>query len=369
MNRRHFLSASALTLAGCLSKDQDPKPAPTSAKKRQPVKMYLGCQRSPTSAERLQFFKRHGVDHICGYPVIEDRERGHLTVAELARTKDLCDKHGVTLDMVALPFLTSSHVDRTKRAAIVLGKDPDRQKDVDDVHKCIQAMAKVGVPAFKYNMSLLGVVRTASTTGRGGTKLSTWKLKDAKKDLPLTRAGKVPAEVYWERIRWFVDRVIPVCDEHKIRAACHPHDPGMPPEGYQGIDTVLGTPDGLKKFVSLRDSPYHGLNLCIGSVAEMLKDPAKEIHDVIRYFGQRKKIFNVHFRNIRGGRDDFQEVFPDEGSMNMVEVARTLHEVGYDKMVMPDHVPRHADDAGGNQAFAFAYGHIKGILQSLESLG
>ena len=32
----------------------------------------------------------------------------------------------------------------------------------------------------------------------------------------------------------------------------------------------------------------------------MLKDPAKEIVDVIRYFGTRNKIFNVHFRNIRG---------------------------------------------------------------------
>ncbi len=71
--------------------------------------------------------------------------------------------------------------------------------------------------------------------------------------------------------------------------------------------------------------PVHGLNLYLGTTAEMLQQPATEIHDVIRYFGERKKIFNVHFRNIRGRRDDFQEVFPDEGDMDMVEVMRTLN--------------------------------------------
>ena len=48
------------------------------------------------------------------------------------------------------------------------------------------------------------------------------------------------------------------------------------------------------------ESPYHGLNFCQGTIAEMLDDPANEIFDVIRWFGERGKIFNVHFRNIKG---------------------------------------------------------------------
>ena len=97
----------------------------------------------------------------------------------------------------------------------------------------------------------------------------------------------------------------------------------------------------------------------------MLQDPNREIHDVIRYFGERKKIFNIHFRNIRGRRDDFQETFPDEGDMDMVAVMRTLKQVGYQYMVMPDHLPRHADDPQGEQAFAFAYGYIRALLQAV----
>ncbi len=86
--------------------------------------------------------------------------------------------------------------------------------------------------------------------------------------------------MFWERITYFLDRVIPVANEYKIRMACHPHDPGMPPEGYQGVNRVLGTVDGLKKFITIRESPYHGLNFCQGTVSEMLADPSKEIYDV-----------------------------------------------------------------------------------------
>lgn len=250
----------------------------------------------------------------------------------------------------------------------MLAESPERDRDIAEVQQMIRDCAKVGIPAIKYNMSLLGVVRTERTPGRGGSDYSTWRYRDAKPATPLTKAGPVNADRYWERITYFLKAVIPVANEYKIRMACHPHDPGMPPQGYQGIDTVLGTPDGLKKFVAIQESPYHGINFCQGTVSEMLQNPGKEIFDVIRYFGSRKKIFNVHFRNIRGKRDDFQEVYPDEGDINFVEAIKVYKEVGYEYMLMPDHVPHHPDDPRGDQAFAFAYGYIRALIQAVDSL-
>ena len=216
-------------------------------------------------------------------------------------------------------------------------------------------------------MTFLGVVRTESTRGRGGSTYSTFVYDKAKQDPPLTAAGPIDADRYWERIAYFLNRVIPVAEEYKVRLACHPQDPAMPPgRGYRGVETVLGTVDGLKKFVGIRESPYHGLNFCQGTVAEMLKKPGEEVFDVIRYFGTRQKIFNVHFRNIRGGFLDFQETFIDDGDVDMLKAMRVYKEVGYGGMMMPDHVPRIQGDADEAQGFAFALGYIKALIAAVS---
>jgi mannonate dehydratase len=363
MNRRQFLATTgaAGVAAGTAAEAQAPK---TSTR----ALMKLGCQRGPTTDKRLDTWKRYSVTHICGYAE-EDPQRGYPTVEQLTELRERCQRHGIVLEMVAPSFLESSHIDREKRPSIMLGQSPERDRDIERIQNLIRNCAKAGVPAIKYNMSLLGVVRTARTPGRGGSSYSTWRLQEAKPNPPLTKAGRITADPYWERITYFLDRVIPVANENRIRMACHPHDPGMPPEGYQGVDCVMGTVDGLKKFVSIRESPYHGLNFCQGTVSEMLADPGKEIYDVIRYFGSRQKIFNVHFRNIRGHRNDFQEVYPDEGDVDFVRAIQVYKEVGYPHMMMPDHAPQHPDDPGEEQAFAFAYGYIRALIQAADRLG
>jgi len=160
---------------------------------------------------------------------------------------------------------------------------------------------------------------------------------------------------------------VPVAEECKVRIACHPHDPGMPKDvGFRGVNRVLGSVDGLKRFVKIKESPYHGLNFCQGTISEMLQKPGEEIFDVIRYFGTRGKIFNVHFRNIQGGFLKFQECFPDNGDVDMVRALRTYHEVGYQGMVMPDHVPTIEGDTGRLQAFSYSFGYIQALIQAID---
>jgi mannonate dehydratase len=250
----------------------------------------------------------------------------------------------------------------------MLGKAPDRDREIDAICEMIRNTSRAGIPALKYNLTLLGVVRTESTPGRGGARYSTFVYADAKQDPPLTEAGVVGADEYWERISYFLKRVIPVAEEHKVRMACHPQDPGMPRgKGFRGVETVLGSVDGLKRFIDIAPSAYHGLNFCQGTVSEMLERPGEQIFDVIRYFGSRKKIFNVHFRNIRGGFLRFQETFIDDGDVDMLAAVRVYKEVGYDGMLMPDHVPAIAGDTRGAQAFAFTFGYIKALLAAVAA--
>jgi mannonate dehydratase len=369
----------ALAFNGYPSKDASAAPA------RRPSRLKLGCQSGPANDQHFAFFARYGVRNICATPAIADPTRLYPTVDELKQLLELAGRHGLSVDLTDSVLLGSTLIDVEKNPSIMLGQSPQRDRDIEAFQTLIRNCALVGIPAVKYNMSILGVLRNKRVPGRGDSQYAGWDLNANPSDLPLTRAGRVDDEAAWERISYFLERVVPVANEYKVRIACHPQDPGVPPSGFRGVNRVLGTVEGLKKFVSLYESPYHGLNFCQGTISEDLANPGKEIFDVIRYFGRRGKIFNVHFRNIRGHRDSFVESFPDEGDVDMLQAALTYKEVGYDGMLMPDHVPAVSTGQGGSeyaynfpgaklapddqlQSFAFAYGYIRGLIQAADSI-
>jgi len=356
MHRRDFLQMATASAAQPLER------AKTVPKR---VLMKVGTQHG-SSDEILKVMAAFGVNHICSSLPSRKLDES-WSVEGLTKLRERVESHGIKLELVPLP-LSSAYITRSEMPNIMLGKSPERDREIDDICQMIRNASRAGIPALKYNMSILGVVRTESTKGRGGARYSTFIYEKAKQDPPLTEAGPVSAEAAWERITYFVKRVIPVAEEYKVKMACHPHDPGMPRDkGFRGVHRVLGNVEGLKRFIELVPSPYHGLNFCQGTVSEMLEDPGREIFDVIRYFGTRRKIFNVHFRNIRGRFLNFQETFPDDGDVNMIQAIRVYKEVGYDGMLMPDHVPRIEGDQGGRQAFAYAFGYIQALLQVVSS--
>lgn len=360
MDRRSLLTTAG---AGLLAPDGRRDLKPADGRKMAPLR--AGHQHSH-SPEVLRLLAAFGVNHICsGLP--SRRYDASWTVDGLSRLREQVEGHGIRLDMVPLP-LSSSRIESAEHPNIMLGKSPERDREIDDISRMIVNAAKAGIPALKYNMSILGVVRTESTPGRGGARYSTFVYEKARQEPPLTAAGRVTEDMMWERIEYFVKRVIPVAEENKVRLACHPHDPGMPRgKGFRGVERVLGSVDGLKRFVDIVPSPYHGLNFCQGTISEMLADPGREIYDVIRYFGRRNKIFNVHFRNIKGRFLDFQETFPDDGDVDMLRALRTYRDVGYDGMIMPDHVPGIEGDEGGLRAFSFAFGYIQAAIQAVNA--
>ena len=118
------------------------------------------------------------------------------------------------------------------------------------------------------------MIRTASRAGID--KIS------QEEQAELTDAGRVTAEMHWERIEYLLERMIPVAEEFKVRLGNSQEDPPTPP-GYKGVDKVLNDFEGMKRFIEIQRSPYHGWNFCVGSIAEMLEDPATEIYPFIEY--------------------------------------------------------------------------------------
>ena len=93
--------------------------------------------------------------------------------------RDLAAKYGISVDCIAPPFLASSHIDSERHPAIMLAESPERDRDIEALQTLIRNCAAAGIPAIKYNMSILGVVRTGRVPGRGDATYSAWQLKDA----------------------------------------------------------------------------------------------------------------------------------------------------------------------------------------------
>ena len=373
MDRRSALSCISAGIAGAAltpTRAFAADPARASSTRAEAGRLKLGCQKRPTTETIVQSWKRFGVTHCCGSPVDTHPERGYWTVDELSSVRDLCERSGLVLAMMWEPFLTSTSIDNADRPAIMLGKSPDRDRDIECFQKHIENCAAIDVKCVKYNLTIIGVTRTERTTGRGRSSLSTWRLDEAgERAQTLTRAGRVTADDYWERITYFLERVIPVCKQHDVRMAAHPYDPPGLPFGYQGAENWDSPSvfEGFKRYEKIVDSPYNGFQLCLGTAGEGLKRPLTEVLPIVQYLGERGKIHQIHMRNIRGGLNDFAEVYPDEGDMDFFKVMRILRDTQFAYSICADHMPSHPDDPGKLQAFAYGNGYIKALIDAVNS--
>ena len=324
-------------------------------------RMYVRTQSFGSSDEELRFLQRNGVRHKgANFPF--DPESG-WKLDELIQERERHEAFGLTLDMSLLPIY------QRFPSIIYYGKSPERDRDIDLVCEMIRTASRVGIDSLRYNTCILPIDRTEPEAGRGGYYHTAFRLDKipAEEQAELSDAGRVTAEMHWERIEYLLERIIPVAEEFNVRLGNSQEDPPTPP-GYKGVDKVLNDFEGMKHFVEIQRSPYHGWNFCIGSIAEMLEDSANEIYPFIEYFGSRNTIFLVHYRNLIGRRYSFREALPDEGDMDFYRVLKALKDVGYCYGIDPDHVPHTDDDPKGRyQSFAYCFGYINAMLQAVYS--
>lgn len=330
--------------------------------------MYIGEQISDDSDRKLSWLAQMGVEHVAFNSTrVHDieNEDGTWNVKGIKALQARLGSFGITMDVLTLD-LQSTYMTRQRYPGIMRAL-PSRDAEIEIIKQNIRAAGEAGVPTLKYNLNFLGVPRTARTVGRGGARYSHFNI-DEWTDHSLTEAGPVSEERAWDIISYFIERVAPVAHEAKVRLACHPHDPPVPRgEGLRGVNCVLGHVDGLKKFVSLADTPYHGLNFCVGTVAEGLKDPGQEIEGVVRSFLEQKKIFMVHYRNIKGGFLNFDEVYPDNGDMDFYQLMKVFKAGGYQGMFCPDHVPQSDVDPDNEKQHSYCLGYIRALIQAVNA--
>lgn len=311
-------------------------------------------QRFWTHSRNFEYHARCGVRHFTNIM------SGAWNADEMKRWKDDCDKYATIWEAI-----------RMDSAYIYLKPGSERDKKLEEIAANIQMASQVGVKVITMHWTLIPIRRNGHTPGRGGSSYHSFKLEDNWKDLPVGTHGIVSYDDYWERITYFLKTLIPICEAYDVRLAIHPYDPPGLPRGYQGVDNWDAAPasvfDSLKKYESIVDSPYNGFQLCLGTIMEGLENPKTELLPIVKYFAKKKKIYQIHMRNIRGGLHDFQEVYIDEGEADFIEVVRILRDADYEWSICPDHVPTHPDDPRGYQAFAQAFGYIQSLIDAANA--
>ena len=104
--------------------------------------------------EKLRILAAFGINHICsGLPsrTFDD----NWSVNSLSKLREQVEGFGIKLDMVPLP-MSSLEISKMEMPAILLAKDPDRDREIDQICKIIENCAKAEIPAAKYNLTLPG---------------------------------------------------------------------------------------------------------------------------------------------------------------------------------------------------------------------
>ncbi len=144
----------------------------------------------------------------------------------------------------------------------------------------------------------------------------------------------VDEEKLWENLGYFLNKIIPVCEECGVNMAIHPDDP---PWGIFGLPRIITNTQNLERFLKLVDSKRNGLTLCTGSLGVA---PDNDVVEMIRRFGSMGRIHFLHVRNIKiTGERDFNETahMSKYGSLDMYRIMEAAYDSGFDGYIRPDH--------------------------------
>ena len=327
----------------------------------------IGLRIVDLSSDHLQYAAQIGVDggtlRTDDLPGVEDT--GQVDAAGLRQLLQRLDALGLQLAGMEL---------RRARIAGVLCGDPEGDGEIDDLCETIRVLGGEGAPLVTCGFAVAHADEHIQPWrgykdlpgGRAGTELRTFDAAWVEESDLVTwgidtgdPAVRVPEAEVWRRMDGFMERVLPAAESAGVRLAFHPNDPPLPL--YRGVEQPFIDPEGLGRLLDRYDSPNVGLVFCLGTMQETGKDmPA-----ALRRFGERGKLFTIHFRNVRGVIPRFEEVFQDEGDYNAADQMRTLHEVGFDGFVMPDHYPGLlGDNEARERARAWCVGYLRALIQA-----
>ena len=240
---------------------------------------------------------------------------------------------------------------------------PGRDRDIETYQTFLRDLGKLGIPVASYDFHPANTYTTRMVEHRGYTTrefdLADFRARVEKQQFE----REYSADDIWSNYTYFVKATLPVAEQAGVKLALHPDDP--PVAKMNGVAKFFTHYDGYRRAEEIAgNSRFWGLTFCVGTWSEGGDKMGKNVFEMIRDFGGRGKIFEVHFRNVSSPLPHFIETFPDEGYMDMYQVMRALREVRFDGAAEPDHVPQLVGDSGLRRAgTAYCISYMRSVLR------
>ena len=301
-----------------------------------------------------------------------------------------------------------------------------REEALSHYRELLESMGRLGIKLLCYNFMVgKGWSRTGVREGRGGAKATYFSLDGfltgftrftgskalgamppASDNLvnPVNPVGKqnliISHEQVWANYEYFIKAVMPTAEKCGVRMALHPDDPCLPSLG--GYARIFGSIEAYDRAYAIYPSPSNAVTFCQANFKLMLGNgsltgftrftglhelgaeppdpdnpvnpvnPVQTLEDAARHFA--KRIAFIHIRDVEGTKEDFTELFHDQGDTDQFALMRTYRELGLDVPVRGDHVPEMAYDRKltpeGTPGYftlgrLFANGYLKALLKSI----
>ena len=143
----------------------------------------------------------------------------------------------------------------------------------------------------------------------------------------------VTEEDLFNNLVYFLKAIMPTCDKYDINMAIHPDDPAWP---VFNLPRIITNKENIHRMLKAVDNPHNGLTLCTGSLGTNLDN---DIPDIIRSMPGR--IHFAHVRNLQHWIPGklFEEAahLSSDGTFDMYEIMKALHDIGFEGPIRPDH--------------------------------
>ncbi len=178
----------------------------------------------------------------------------------------------------------------------------------------------------------------------------------------LSKYDGISREQLRSNMKYFLERIMPVCNRYGIKMCVHPDDP---PRAVLGLPRIVTDAEDLQWIIDAVDDPHNGITFCAGSLSSGSQN---DVPALARRFAHRTHFIHLRSTDILSN-GNFIEASHLEGRGHLIQLVRIFEKQNPELPMRVDHGKLMLDDMdkGYNPGYSFhgrmlALGQMEGVI-------